>query len=83
MSGHVRCVPEASVHPAIQMSLQPALSCDRQTRTMDIWAAAIGEVFVCSREPTNAEKVLVVKLYLHKIFLYVFFVRKFFTTKIK
>ena len=24
--------------------------------TMHIWAAAIGEVLVCSREPTNAEK---------------------------
>ena len=24
--------------------------------TKDIWIAAIGEVLVCSREPTNAEK---------------------------
>ena len=28
----------------------------------DIWAAAIGEVFVCSRKPTNVGKILVVKL---------------------
>ena len=34
-----------------------ALEATRYTR-MDIWAAAIGEVLVCSRESTNAEKFL-------------------------
>ena len=41
---------------------------------------AIGEVLVCSREPTNVGEILVVKLYLRKIFSYVFY---FFTTKIE
>ena len=41
-----------------------------------IWASAIGEVLVCSREPTNV--VFVVKLYSRKIFFYVFCARKYF-----
>ena len=50
----------------------------------DIWAAAIREVLVCSRELTNVGKYFVVKLYSHKIFSYVFCVRRnIFTTKIK
>ena len=32
----------------------------------DIWAAAIGEVLVCSRELTNVTEIVVVKLYFHK-----------------
>ena len=28
----------------------------------DTWAAAIGEVLVCSREPTNAEKISLYKI---------------------
>ena len=43
----------------------------------DMWAAAIGEVLVCSREPTNEGKIIIVKLYLHKIFL----CKNIFTTK--
>ena len=31
----------------------------------DIWAAAIWEVLVCSTEPTNIGKILVVELYSH------------------
>ena len=39
------------------------------TTYKDIWAAAIREVLLCSREPTNAEKFLFqLKLHLHKIF---------------
>ena len=46
----------------------------------DRWAAAIGEVLVCSREGANQRrKFFVVKLYSRKIFLYVFCVRKYFT----
>ena len=45
-----------------------------------IWTAAIGEVLVCSREPTN---VVVVKLYLRKTFLYVFLVQKYFYNDVK
>ena len=44
----------------------------------DIWAAAIGEVLVCSREPTNAEKNFVVKIRSRKIFSYIFFGMKIF-----
>ena len=44
----------------------------------DIWAAAIQEVLVCSREPTNVGKYFVVKLYSRKIFSYVFCVQKYF-----
>ena len=43
----------------------------------DIWAAAIGEVLVCSREPTNEGKIFVVKLYLRKIFSSIFCVQKY------
>ena len=50
----------------------------------DIWAAAIQEVLLCSREPTNVGKYFVVKLYSRKILSYVFCVRKnIFTMKIK
>ena len=49
----------------------------------DIWAAAIQEVLVCSREPTNVGKYFVVKLYSCKIFSYVFCVRKYFYNKNK
>ena len=49
----------------------------------DIWAAAIGEVLVCSREPTNAENFSLLKLYSRKIFSHVFFVRKYFYNEIK
>ena len=38
----------------------------------DIWAAAIWEVLVCSREPTNVGKYFVVKLYSRKIFFCTF-----------
>ena len=31
MSGHARSVPEASVHPAVRLSLAAALSCEHQT----------------------------------------------------
>ena len=48
----------------------------------DNWAAAIGEVLVCSREPTNAEKFRH-KIYSRKIFAYVFLVRKYFHNEIK
>ena len=34
----------------------------------DIWAAAIGEVLVCSQEPTNAQKIFVVKFIRVKYF---------------
>ena len=34
----------------------------------DIWAAAIGEVLVCSRERTNEGKIFVAKLYSCKLF---------------
>ena len=44
----------------------------------DIWAAAIGEVLVCSRELTNVTEIVIVKLYSHKKNLYVFCVRKYF-----
>ena len=44
----------------------------------DIWAAAIGKMMVCSREPTNVGKIFIVKLYSRKIFLYVFGVQKYF-----
>ena len=44
----------------------------------DIWAAAIGEVLVCSREPTNVGKIFVVKLYSRKKISDVFCVRKYF-----
>ena len=46
------------------------------TYTRIIGAAAIGEVLVCSREPTDIGKIFTVKLYLLKIFLYIFCVRK-------
>ena len=45
--------------------------------------AAIREVLVCSREPTNVGKIFVVKLYSRKIFLYVFYVQKYFHNKNK
>ena len=43
-----------------------------------MWAAAIGEVLVCSREPTNVGEIFVAKLYSHKKFSYVFCARKYF-----
>ena len=43
-----------------------------------IWAAAIREVLVCNREPTNVGKYFVVKLYSCKISSYIFCVRKYF-----
>ena len=49
----------------------------------DIWATAIGEVLVCSREPTNVGENFVVKLYSCKIFSYILFVRKYFYNEIK
>ena len=45
---------------------------------LDIWAAAIREVLVCSTEPTNVKNIFIVKLYSRKIFSYVFCVRKYF-----
>ena len=42
-----------------------------------IWAAAIGEVLVCSREPTNIGEIFVVKLYSHKKNWYIFCVQKY------
>ena len=44
----------------------------------DIWAAAIGEVLVCRREPTNVGEIFIVKLYLCKKFLYVVLCTKIF-----
>ena len=49
----------------------------------DIWAAAIREMLVCSREPTNIGKFFIVKLYSRKIFSYVFCVQKYFYNKNK
>ena len=45
------------------------------------WSAAIGEVLVCSREPTNIGKIFVVKLCSLKNFAYVFCVQNIFTTR--
>ena len=45
---------------------------------LDIWAAAIREVLVCSTEPTNVSKNFRCKIYLRKIFTYVFCLRKYF-----
>ena len=49
----------------------------------DIWAAAIGDVLVCSTEPTNVGKIFVVKFirvkYFHTFSVY----ENIFTTKIK
>ena len=45
------------------------------------WSAAIGEVLVCSREPTNIGKILIVKLCSLKNFAYVFCVQNIFTMK--
>ena len=46
----------------------------------DTWVAAIGEVLVCSREPTNAEKFSLQNVKYFRMFsLY----ENFFTTKIK
>ena len=44
----------------------------------DIWAAAIGEVLVCSRELTNVTEIVIVKLYTRKKIFHVFCVRKYF-----
>ena len=50
---------------------------------LDIWAAAIREVFVCSTEPTNIRKIFVVKFirvkYFHTFSVY----ENIFTMKIK
>ena len=45
---------------------------------LDIWAAAIHEVLVCSTEPNNVGNIFVIELYSRKIFSYVFCVRKYF-----
>ena len=44
----------------------------------DMWAAAIGKVLVCSREPTNGGQIFVAKLHSCKIFSFVFYVGKYF-----
>ena len=49
----------------------------------DIWAAAIGEVLVCSREPTNIGKIFVVKLYLRKKIFVCFLCTKIFLQRKK
>ena len=54
--------------------------CVRGHVYLDIWAAAIREVLVCSTEPTN---VGCCKIYSRKIFLYVFGVRKYFYSENK
>ena len=76
-------VEEITPH-AKQMACEKEMACCVRGYHVykDIWAAAIGEVLVCSRKPTNVEN-FVVKLYSRKIFLYIVFVRKYFYNKIK
>ena len=48
----------------------------------DIWAAAVGEVLVCSRERSNMGEIFVVKLYSRKKFLCSFCVRNIYTSEL-
>ena len=53
---------------AEEMACEKEMACVRGYHVYkDIWAAAIGEVLVCSREPTNIGKTFVVKLYSRRI----------------
>ena len=62
-----------------QMACEKEMACVRGYHVCkDIWAAAVGEVLVCSREPTNVGKTFGVKLYLLRKFSYVFYVQKYF-----
>ena len=49
----------------------------------DTWAAAIGEVLVCNREPTNGENCRCKIIYCVKYFRTFSSYKNFFTTKIK
>ena len=50
---------------------------------MDIWAAAIQEVLVCSMEPTNVGKIFVINFSCVKYFRTFSVYKNIFTTKIK
>ena len=50
---------------------------------MDIWAAAIREVLVCSTEPTNVGKIFVINFICVKYFCTFSVYENIFTTKIK
>ena len=57
--------------------------CARGHVYLDIWAAAIQEVLVCSTEPTNTGKVFIVKFIHVKYFRTFSVYANIFTTKIK
>ena len=57
--------------------------CVRGQVYLDVWAAAIREVLVCSTEPTNVGKIFVVKFFCVKYFRTFSVYENIFTTKIK
>ena len=76
-------IEEITLHAEVMAGEKEIACCVRGHVYLDIWAAAIREVLVCSTEPTNVRKNFHCKIYSRKIFSYVFCVRKYFYSENK
>ena len=76
-------IEEISPRAEVMAGEKEMACCVRGHVYLDIWAAAIWEVLVCSTEPTNVGKIFVVKFIRVKYFCTFSAYESIFTTKIK
>ena len=76
-------IEEIIPHPEEMASEKEIACCVRGHVYLDIWAASICEVLVCSTEPINVEKIFIVKFIRVKYFRTFSMYENIFTMKIK